>query len=340
MEQFGFGKMEPGVNLYCNKVLIQQNSDVILPDWLRFVRGVIDSEDLPLNISRETFQDNALVQKLKKIITTRFLKFLEEKMKENREEYNKFWKTLGMFLKQGSLDDFEHRENIAPLLLFESSKTNDGECISLSEYIERMKPGQDCIYYLSGNSRGSIQSGPYMETFLKKDIETLYLYDAVDDFVLSGLREFEGKKLVSADQSELDLPDIEDDTKESEDEKTKLTRDDTDDLCGWIKEILGDRVDAVRDSKRLVDSPAMIVCADSHLTASMQRLMQSANRDFAAVGKNSLEINPTHPILIQLSNLKKAGQNEAFQKGGCRAYLRERVGGCGLAWRSPRHGET
>ncbi len=313
IEQFGFGKMDPGVNLYCRKVLIQQHSDVILPEWLRFVKGVIDSEDLPLNISRETLQDNALIRKLRKVVTSRFLKFLGETYKTDRKSYNEFWKTHGMFLKQGVIDDFDYRSDIAPLLMFESSLTESGEQISLQEYVDRMPTGQDRIFYISGPSRDTIQSGPYMEAFLKKNIEVLYLYEPIDDFVLNAVREFDKKQLVSADQGDLDLPDSPETDETPKPEET-LSKDDSDILCGWMKGILGEKVTAVRKSSRLVGSPAMIVCSDSQMNASMQRVMQSINKGMPSMGANSLEINPTHPILLQVSKLKHEGADEDFLK--------------------------
>ncbi len=313
MEKFGFGKMDPGVNLYCRRVLIQQNSDVILPDWLRFVKGVVDSEDLPLNISRETLQDNALIRKLSSVLTNRFLKYLKEQLKQDRDTYKTFWNTHGMFLKQGVLDDPNHRNEIAPLLFFETSKTESGEPITLSEYLERMKPDQEKIYYIHGPSRDTIQSGPYMEAFLKNDIEVLYLYEPIDDFVFSALREFEGKELVSADQSEIDLPEVEE-TESSSKEEPALSADDKESLCGWIKEILGDRVDAVRDSKRLVESPAMIVCSDGQMTANIQRIMKATQQEVPSFGRNALEINPSHPIFQRLVEMRKSGDNEDYAK--------------------------
>ncbi len=314
-EKFGFGRMDPGVNLYCRKVLIQQHSDVILPDWLRFVKGVVDSEDLPLNISRETMQDNALVRKLKKVITSRFLKFLEEQAKNDPDKYNEFWKNFGMMLKEGASMDFEYRHDIAPLLRYDSSHTEEGKPVSLKEYVERMKPDQKSIYYLNGPNREAIQNGPYMEAFKKNDIEVLFMYEPYDDFVLTSLGEFEGKKIVSADSADLDLPEAkEEDEKESAEETEKLTKDEIESLNTWIKSVLGDRVDAVRDSKRLVDSPAIIVNTDAGFTTNMQRVMQAVNKDFAGIGKKSLEINPKHPIIRQLDKLRKDGANEEFAK--------------------------
>lgn len=303
VEQFGFGKTDPGVNLYCRKVLIQQHSDAIFPDWLRFVKGVVDSEDLPLNISRETMQDNALVQKLRKAVTSRFVKFLADQLKNNRDGYIRFWKQFHLSIKEGIISDFDYRKELAPLLLFESSKTESGQYITLDEYISRMRLGQKDIYYLSGPSRELIQTSPYMETFLKKQIEVLYLYEPADDFVLNALQSYQDKKFQSVDQGDLELPDVGDRDEESEGER--LNRDDAEILAGWIKKVLGDRVDAVRPSKRLIDSPAMIVHTDSFMTASMQKVMQAVNKDFTGIGKKSLEINPSHPIMIRLNQLKR-----------------------------------
>lgn len=314
MEQFGFGRTEPGVNLYCRKVLIQQNSDAILPEWLRFVRGVVDSEDLPLNISRETFQDNALIKKLRKVITSRFLKFLGEQAGSDGETYEKFWKTFGAFLKEGATADYEYRNDIAPLLRYDTSK-EAGKLVSMADYVSRMKAGQTAIYYINGPTRNTIEAGPYMETFKKKDIEVLYLYQPVDDFVLSAIREYDGKKIVSADQADLNLPDTPDvEEKEESEPKETMTPETVESLAGWMKKVLGERVEAVKPSKRLVDSPAVIVNTDAMMTSNMQRVMQAINQDFGQIGRKTLEINPQHPIMRRLSVLRETGQNEDFLK--------------------------
>jgi TNF receptor-associated protein 1 len=311
-EQMGFGKMDPGVNLYCKRILIQSNSENVLPDWLRFVKGVVDSEDLPLNISRETMQDNALVRKLKKVVTSRFLKFLKEQAEKEPETYTKFWEQFGIFLKEGAHSDFDYRDDITPLLRFESSK-EPGAYLSLHDYVARMKAGQEAIYYLNAPSREVIESGPYMEAFRKQEMEVIFVYEPVDDFVLSSIREFEGKKIVSADQADLNLPETKD-ASDDDNPKEKLNKEQVDTLSGWIKKILGDKVDAVRESKRLVDSPAIIVNTDQGMTTSMQKVMQAINKDFGNIGKKSLEINPTHPIITQLNQLRSQNENDAFLK--------------------------
>ncbi|MBD3266674.1 molecular chaperone HtpG, partial [bacterium] len=302
-EQIGFGRMDPGVNLYCRRVLIQQNSENVLPEWLRFIKGVVDSEDLPLNISRETMQDNALVRKLKKVVTSRFLKFLKEQANKDAETYNKFWKEFGIFLKEGVHTDFEYKDEIVPLLRFESSKEEAGKLISLSDYFSRMAAGQDKIYFLSAPNRQSIEQGPYMETFRKKGIEVLYVYEPIDDFVLTHIGEYEGKTIVSADQADLDLPDTAEEETEAQEEK--LSKDEVDTLSGWMKNLLGDRVDAVRESKRLVDSPAIVVNTNAGMTTGMQKVMQQVNQNLGMMGKNSLEINPKHPIVRNINQRRQ-----------------------------------
>lgn len=309
-EKLGFGKLDPGVSLYCKKVLIQEQSKAILPDWLRFVKGVVDSEDLPLNISRETMQNNALVMKLKSVVTKRFIKFLNEQAKKNAEVYAQFWDQFGNFIKEGVAVDMEHRDALAPLLRFESSNEEAGKRISLTDYAARMKTDQNKIYYAFGVNRKAIEAGPYMEAFRASGTEVLFLTDPADEFVLNALREFDGKAFVSADQGDLELPEAKDEDKK--DGAQGLDKAQTDSLAEWFKSILGERVGAVRESKRLVDSPAILVNSDSHFTTSMQRIMKSMNQEMPMSGTHNLEINPKHPLMIRLSELKKENADEAF----------------------------
>ncbi len=308
MEKLGMGKMEPGVNLYCNRVLIDQHSENILPDWLRFLKGVVDSSDLPLNISRQALQDNALVRKLRQVITRRFLKFLSEQADKNDAEYLKFWQEFGIFIKEGVTVDFEFRKELGKLLRFESSATEAGKLTSLDEYISRMKESQDEIYYINGTSREAIEAGPYVEMFSKHDVEIIYTLEPIDDFVLSHLGEYEGKKLVSADKADLKLPGLD---KPENDENKESTDSDTSGqgtkVCGFFKEVLGDRVKEVKVSSRLVDSPAMLVNVDGYMTSSMERLMQIQGGDFneSMLGGKALEINPDNPLIKKLASLQE-----------------------------------
>ncbi len=303
LERLGFGRMEPGVDLYCRRVLIQKHPEKFLPEWMRFVRGVVDSDDLPLNISRETMQDSALVRKLARVITGRFLKFLAEEASRDATAFGEFFSHFGRFLKEGIIEDPANRQELAKLLRFETSGTEKGKTISLADYAARMKPGQKDIYFVNGPSREAIEAGPYVEGLLSRGIEVIYNYDPIDDFVFEDLGEFEEKKLVSADRGDVELPEG-----ESTGELEPLDTEKANALCGWIKKHLGERVASVRASKRLVKTPAAIV-TESAMTATMQRLLMAANKEEALPGQMlTLEINPRHPLVHRLSELSGADE--------------------------------
>ncbi len=317
-EVLGFGRLDPGVNLYCQRILIDQHSETILPEWLRFLKGVIDSEDLPLNISRQQLQDNALVAKLRKVITKRFLKFLAEQAKADPEKYMEFWKTFGIFIKEGITSDYEYQKELGKLVRFESSRSDSNVPISLSEYVERMNEDQEEIYYINGSSRAAIESGPYVEMFKKRDIEIIYTMEPIDDFVLSHLGEFDGKKLVSADRADLSIPDSkEKDEKDAEDTQDSPLGDESkQSLIDWLKGTLGNKVGDVIESKRLVDAPAMIVNPDSYMTSSMERVLSAAKfeKGMGAMppSKKNLEINMNNRLIVKLAELQNS--DETFAK--------------------------
>ena len=306
MEGFGFGRMEPGVALYCRKVLIDGEPKNLLPEWLRFVRGVVDSADLPLNISRESMQDSTLIQKLNKVITKRFLKLLEEKAKKEPEAYNDFWNKFGLFLKEGTTTDFTHRDQLLKLLRYESSYTEAGKTTSFADYLSRAPEGQKEIYYLFGPSRTAIESGPYLEAFKARNIEVLYLYEPIDEFVMNHARQFEEKNFVSAAGDDIDLNAIAPET--DTDKPEALEKEASENLCTFIKEQLGDNVSEVTASDRLVGSPAMIVNTDPMMTAQMRKMMQAMQKD--GDGANGaeppvkLQINPRHPLVKNLASLR------------------------------------
>ena len=315
-EIMGFGRVNPGVNLYCQKILIDQHSENILPEWLRFLKGVVDSEDLPLNISRQALQDNALVMKLRKVITKRFLKFLDEKAKEDEEKYLEFWKTFGIYLKEGLTSDYEFQKELGRLVRFESSKSKEGTPIGLADYILRMSPDQEEIYYINGPSRAAIEAGPYVEMFRKKDIEILYTMEPIDDFVLSHLAEFDGKKLVSADRADLSLKggDVSADDEEKEG-TDKLDEKKISELVSWLKTTLAEKVADVSVSKRLVDLPAMIVNPDGYMTSSMERVMAAGRFEkggMLEISKKNLEINGASSLISRLAEL--VASDEEFAK--------------------------
>jgi molecular chaperone HtpG len=306
-ENLGFGRMEPGVSLYCQKVLIEQHSKNILPDWLRFLKGVVDSEDLPLNISRQALQDNGLVIKINRVLASRYLKHLEEEAGSDPDKYQEFWRTFGIFLKEGLTSDYSHREALGRLLRFESSAAEPGRMVGLAEYVARMAAGQEDIYYINGTSREAIEAGPYVEAFRKRQLEVIYTLEPIDDFALSHLGEFAGKQLVSADRADLELPTAPAAVEKDEAQPASLPADRLTGLTEWMREVLGDRIKEVQVSKRLEDSPAIIVNAGGFMTSSMERVMRAAKHDSGLAdfaGKN-LEINPRHALIIRLDKLRE-----------------------------------
>jgi TNF receptor-associated protein 1 len=298
LETLGMSRTESEVNLYSRKILIEAKAKELFPEWLRFLKGVVDSEDLPLNISRETMQDTSLKQKLNKVLTGRFIKFLEEQGEKEPAAYEKFYDQYGRFLKEGVVTDYNHAPALGKLLRYESSSLAKGTKTSLAEYVQRMASGQTDIYYLLAPSREAAETSPYYEVFHTKAFEVLFAYDPWDEFVMDHLREFEGKPLRSAEKADLKLEEP-----PKTETQEQLSNEQSQDLAKWMKESLGDQVGEVRVSKRLVDSPAMVVDA-GHLTASMRRLLKGASQS-AAVTKHDLEINPRHPILARLEKTRQ-----------------------------------
>lgn len=302
-EQFGMGQMEPGVALYCRKVLIDAKPDKLLPEWLRFLKGVIDSEDLPLNISRESMQDSALVQKLNGLITKRYLKFLEKEAKNDPEKYEDFYKKFSRFLKEGVATSYEHQAQLAGLLRFESSLEEAGKLTNFAQYIDRAKDEQEEIYYLVGMSRDAIEAGPYLEAFKARGLEVCFFTEPVDQYVMEALPEFNGKKLVSADRAEIDLDEVAAEGKE-------LSKKDSKKLIAFLEEELSGRVDKVEISGRLVDSPVAALTPKEAPNAQMRAMMQSMGQDMPA-SKATLEINPRHEVMHGLHKLIESDKDTA-----------------------------
>ncbi len=306
-ENLGLGQTEPGVSLYCKKVLIQAHAPDLFPSWLRFLRGVVDSEDLPLNISRQTMQDTTLMQKLNRVLTGRFLKFLDETAEKDAVTYEKFYREYQRCLKEGVANDFTHREALGKLLRYESSTTDPGKLIGLADYARRITGDRKEIYYLLAPNRGSAEGSPYFEVFQSRGIEVLFLYDAWDEFVMEHLRTFDGKTLRAAEKADLDLltPPVAPDA---------LSDDAAQELAKWIKEKLAERVGAVRVSKRLVSSPAVVLESDRAMTSSMRRILKNMNRDEAKdEGIQDLEINPRHPVIVRLDKIRQTNQELAVK---------------------------
>jgi len=294
------------VALYCRKVLIDPHPKNLLPEWLRFLKGVVDSEDLPLNISRETMQDRSLLEKLSRVITKRFLKFLEEEAKNRPDSFDGFHKEFGMFLKEGAALDFSHKDQLVKLLRFESSLTAAGKTTSLSDYVSRMAGGQSQIYYILGPNRTAIEAGPYIEGFKARNLEVLYCLDGVDEYVMNAVHEFDGKTLAAADQADVKLSEL------PSQAEGALGEEDTKRLVAWLKETLGDRVAEIRASDRLVDSPAMALNADRTMSPHMRRMMKALNKDGAeSPVRVNLEINPRHALIKRLAGTAVSAPDKA-----------------------------
>ena len=299
MEMPGMGRQEPEVQLYCRKVLIDSKPRGLLPEWLRFIRGVVDSEDLPLNVSRERMQDSSLMQKLSKALTNRFLKHLGEEAEKDPIAYDKFYTEFHRFIKEGVLSDWEHQATLGKLLRYDSSAMETGKKTSLPDYVKRMPEGQKEIYYLLSKDRASAEGSPYFEVFREKKFEVLFVEDPIDEFVMDRLREFDGKTITAAEKAALDL--------DHQNKEGALSDDDAGALSGWLKLTLGEAVKEVRSSKRLVESPVVVVESDKSLTASMRRTLKMMGRDMAEMTEPApdLEINPRHPVVVKLNLLRQ-----------------------------------
>ncbi len=301
-ELWGMGQMEPGVSLYCKNILIDDKPEGLLPEWLRFLRGVIDSADIPLNISRESMQDSTLVRKLNRVVTKRFLKFLDGEAKDNADKFREFYAKFGRFLKEGVVVDFEHREGLAKLLRFESSMTDPGTLTGFEDYLTRAKDGQEKIYFLTGADRASVEAGPYLEALKSRGLEVIYFLDTIDEYLLQHLREFSGKDLVSAASSELELEDDDSIVLEGE----ALGEEEMTALCEFLNSQLSERVEKVAPGKRLVSSPAAVLTPAHGMSAQMRQMMQAMNPGAPLPPmKVELEINPRHALIHALAGARE-----------------------------------
>jgi molecular chaperone HtpG len=303
-ERMGFAKAEPAVALYCRKVLIDPAPKDLLPEWMRFMKGVVDSADIPLNISRETMQDSALIRKLGGVISKRVIRMFEKEAEGEPEKYRGFYRKFDRFFKEGVATDHANREALAKLLRFESSLTEPGAVCGFADYVTRMKEGQETIYYLVGAGREQIESSPYLEAFKSRGIEVIYFTDAVDEYVVEALGSFDGKKLVSIRHGGVEL---EDQAAEGE----SLTPEQTTALCEFLKQELGDRVLSVQSGKRLVDSPVLALVPADGLSPQMRQMMKAVDENFKDEIKVELEINPRHPLVRKLAEAKDSNPEVA-----------------------------
>ncbi len=313
-DMFGWNRENYGLDLYVRRVLIQHKNKDLLPEYLSFVKGVVDSEDLPLNISRETLQENLIFTKIANSVTAQVLASLSQLAKDDKEKYNKFWKEHGRIFKMG-YSDFANQGKYLELLRFNSSSCSDeNELISFDGYTDRMKKDQKEIYYLFGAGRDAAASDPHLEIFKRKGIEVLYLFDPIDEFVMSSINKYKDFELKSADQADLKTIEKLDEVGEKQDRTDKLEKDDElhfKSLLSKMKEILGDRVIEIKESKRLHDSPACLVNQDNTMSASMQKILSIVNKE-TSVPKKIMEINKNHHLIRNLIRVFKADTGDKF----------------------------
>lgn len=285
-----------GLKLYVQRVFIMDNADKLLPLYLRFVKGVIDSNDLPLNVSREILQSNKVIDNIRAATTKRVLSMLEKLAKNDKEKYAKFWKEFGNVIKEGPAEDFANREQIAKLMRFSTTHTDsEVQDVSLEDYVSRMQKGQEHIYYITAESFAAAKNSPHLEIFRKKGLEVILLHERVDEWLISHLTEFDGKKLHSVAKGDLDLGELED---EKEKEEHKAVEEKFADFVEKIKEVLGERVKEVRVTHRLTSSPACIVADEEEMGMNIQRMLQAAGHELPDV-KPILELNPEHAIVLK-----------------------------------------
>ncbi|BCL67343.1 molecular chaperone HtpG [Haemophilus haemolyticus] len=288
-----------GLKLYVQRVFIMDDAEQFMPNYLRFMRGLIDSNDLPLNVSREILQDNKITAALRKALTKRSLQMLEKLAKDDAEKYLQFWKEFGLVLKEGPAEDFANKETVAKLLRFASTHNDSSEqTVSLEDYISRMKEGQKAIYYITADSYVAAKNSPHLELFNKKGIEVLLLSDRIDEWMLSYLTEFDGKQLQSITKADLDLGDLAD--KESETQKQQ------DEAFGSfierVKNLLGKRVKTVRLTHNLTDTPAVVSTDNDQMTTQMAKLFAAAGQPVPEV-KYTFELNPEHHLVKKVADI-------------------------------------
>ena len=305
-EAMGFGRCEPNVSLYCHKVLIDSKPENLLPEWLRFLSGVVDSDDLPLNISREMLQDNSLLRKISGIITRRFIKHLEGLAKNDADKYEKFWKQFSRFIKEGVVTSWEHKESLGKLLRFESTFTEKGALTSFADYISRMKENQKDIYVLYGASRAQLENSPYLDALRARGFEVAFFTDGGDPFVIDSLMKIDDKDIKSIDKANLDLPPLEDDKPD----QPTLEEEEAKGLTDWISDAFKDRFSKVSTSDRVTSAPAIALQGEHDLSPEVKAYLKAMGQTVPETHPE-ISFNPRHPIVLKLAALRSEDEELA-----------------------------